>query len=171
MSADERQAFDVFGDELGWALAVAAGGRLVRLAHLEDEDAAWELQRRDHPGATRDPAATPLPTLRHQMAEYLAGERHDFDLPLAPDGTDFQRRVWQALCDIPYGVTRSYADLAAATGNPRAVRAVGQANSRNPIGIVIPCHRVIAADGGLGGYAGGLPRKRRLLVLEGVLIA
>jgi methylated-DNA-[protein]-cysteine S-methyltransferase len=171
MSAHERTAFDVFGDELGWALAVAAGGRLIRLAHLEDEDAAWELQRRDHPAATHDREAAPLPALRRQLTEYLAGERHRFDLPLAPDGTDFQRRVWLALQEIPYGATRSYADLAAATGNPRAVRAVGQANRRNPIGVVIPCHRVIAADGGLGGYAGGLPRKRRLLALEGVLIA
>ena len=93
-----------------------------------------------------------------------------FDLPLDPEGTDFQRRVWRALLDIPYGETRSYADLARAVGSPRAMRAVGQANRRNPIGVVVPCHRVIAADGTIGGYAGGLDRKRHLLRLEGVSV-
>lgn len=95
-----------------------------------------------------------------------AGRLRRFDLPLAPQGTPFQLRVWRALQDIPYGRTCSYAELAAAVGSPRACRAVGQANGRNPLMIVIPCHRVIAAGGGLGGYSGGLDIKRFLLRLE-----
>jgi len=159
-------AYDVFADELGWALAVATEGRLVLLHHARSPEDAEEEVRGRHPAARHDPSAPPLPELRRQLAEYLAGTRREFDLPLAPPGTDFQRRVWSALRDIPYGETRSYADLARAVGRPRGSRAVGQANRRNPIGVVIPCHRVIAADGGLGGYAGGLERKRKLLAIE-----
>ena len=102
----------------------------------------------------------------HQLSEYLKGERQIFDLPLNPKGTDFQKRVWQALCDIPYGETRSYKQIAEAIGNPKAVRAVGMANNRNPITIVVPCHRVIGADGKLVGYGGGLEMKEFLLRLE-----
>ncbi len=102
----------------------------------------------------------------NQLQEYLAGKRTAFDLPLAPEGTPFQQRVWKALQNIPYGQTRSYADVAAAIGSPRATRAVGGANNRNPIAIVIPCHRVVGANGKLTGYAGGLPIKQRLLDLE-----
>lgn len=101
-----------------------------------------------------------------QLAAYFAGSLRDFDLPLAPRGTAFQRRVWQALREIPYGQTVSYSELAAQVGNARACRAVGLANGRNPISIVVPCHRVIGADGTLTGYGGGLDRKRRLLALE-----
>ena len=101
-----------------------------------------------------------------QLSEYLKGERQMFDLPLNPRGTDFQKRVWQALCDIPYGETRSYKQIAEAIGNPKAVRAVGMANNRNPITIVVPCHRVIGADGKLVGYGGGLEMKEFLLRLE-----
>lgn len=104
-----------------------------------------------------------------QLGEYLDGERRVFDLPLRPRGTDFQRRVWQALRDIPYGQTRSYRDVAAAIGNPKAVRAVGMANNRNPLLVVVPCHRVIGSDGKLVGYAAGLDKKAFLLSLEGVL--
>ena len=89
-----------------------------------------------------------------QLREYFGGTRKTFDLPLAPEGTDFQRRVWAALCRIPAGETRSYGQVAAEMGMPRSPRPVGQANRRNPIPIVIPCHRVLAADGGLGGYMG-----------------
>ena len=99
--------------------------------------------------------------------EYLAGARRSFDLPLDPRGTSFQRRVWAALTAIPWGETRTYAQIAAAVGSPRAVRAVGQANHRNPIPILIPCHRVVGADGTLTGYGGGLELKRKLLELEG----
>ena len=101
-----------------------------------------------------------------QLSEYLKGERKAFDLPLNPKGTDFQKRVWRALCDIPYGETRSYKQIAEAIGNPKAVRAVGMANNRNPITIVVPCHRVIGADGKLVGYGGGLEMKEFLLRLE-----
>jgi AraC family transcriptional regulator, regulatory protein of adaptative response / methylated-DNA-[protein]-cysteine methyltransferase len=108
-----------------------------------------------------------LESLRTQLAEYFAGARRVFDLPLDYRGTPFQRRVWDALLQIPYGETRSYSQLAGAIGEPGAARAAGHANGQNRIAIVIPCHRVIAADGGLGGYGGGLWRKLRLLEVEG----
>ena len=98
-----------------------------------------------------------------QLAEYFAGTRTTFDLPLAPRGTDFQRRVWRALGEIPFGTTISYGDLAIQLGDARATRAVGAANGRNPIPIVVPCHRVIGADGSLTGFGGGIERKRWLL--------
>ncbi|HEU4992171.1 MAG TPA: methylated-DNA--[protein]-cysteine S-methyltransferase [Luteimonas sp.] len=106
-----------------------------------------------------------------QLDEYFAGRRRDFDLPLAPQGTEFQRGVWWALADIPYGRTISYAQLASSIGKPTATRAVGAANGRNPLSIVLPCHRVIGADGSLTGYGGGLPIKTFLLTLEGALPA
>ena len=101
-----------------------------------------------------------------QLAEYFAGARRGFDLPLAPEGTPFQKAVWRALLEIPYGETRSYGEIAAAIGNARACRAVGMANHRNPIPVLIPCHRVIGADGSLTGFGGGLDRKALLLTLE-----
>lgn len=120
-------------------------------------------------GPVPDSREEDSPLLRqvlHQLQEYFAGKRTMFDLPLAPQGTDFQKRVWQALCDIPYGETCSYGALAKTLGKPGAARAVGMANNKNPIGIIIPCHRVIGANGALVGYAGGLPLKQRLLTLE-----
>jgi AraC family transcriptional regulator of adaptative response/methylated-DNA-[protein]-cysteine methyltransferase len=101
-----------------------------------------------------------------QIAEYFEGRRNTFDLPLAPAGTPFQREVWDALCAIPFGETRSYAELARSIGRPAAVRAVGKANGDNALAIVVPCHRVVGADGRLVGYGGGLWRKKRLLELE-----
>ena len=101
-----------------------------------------------------------------QLSEYLKGERKSFDLPLRMKGTDFQQRVWNALLDIPYGETRSYKQIAEAIGNPKAVRAVGMANNRNPLLIVVPCHRVIGADGKLVGYGAGIEKKEFLLRLE-----
>jgi len=101
-----------------------------------------------------------------QLEEYFAGKRKKFDMPLNPCGTEFQRSVWKALEEIPYGEIRSYKDIAIAIGNPNACRAVGLANSKNPIWIVIPCHRVIGAKGTLTGYGGGLEMKQRLLDLE-----
>lgn len=102
-----------------------------------------------------------------QLGEYFAGERRRFELPLAPRGTEFQRRVWRALTEIPYGKTVSYGELARRIGNPSAPRAVGLANGANPLPIIVPCHRVIGADGSLTGFGGGLPIKRKLLALEG----
>jgi len=102
-----------------------------------------------------------------ELQEYFRGERQVFDLPVAPAGTPFQHRVWQELCRIPYGRTASYGEIARRIGLPKSSRAVGQANHRNPIPILIPCHRVIAAHGALGGYGGGLEIKIRLLKLEG----
>ena len=103
-----------------------------------------------------------------ELGEYFAGARTSFDLPLAPRGTEFQQAVWRALRTIPFGETRSYADIARALGQPTATRAVGAANGKNPIAIVVPCHRVIGADGSLTGYAGGLPTKAWLLRHEGL---
>jgi methylated-DNA-[protein]-cysteine S-methyltransferase len=101
-----------------------------------------------------------------QLNEYFAGERQQFELPLHPIGTPFQVNVWHALANIPYGATISYGELARRIGQPQAMRAVGAANGRNPIPIVLPCHRVIGADGSLTGFGGGLPTKRFLLALE-----
>lgn len=102
----------------------------------------------------------------HQLEEYFDGQRRDFSFPLDLRGTDFQLLCWRALIDIPYGETRTYADIARAIGHPKAFRAVGMSNNRNPIAIVVPCHRVIASDGTLCGYGGGLDIKRKLLDLE-----
>ena len=112
-------------------------------------------------------AQTPLLLeAKKQVLEYFAGLRRGFDLPLAPPGTPFQQKVWQALCAIPYGQTRSYGQIAAQIGNPKAGRAVGGANHRNPISLIQPCHRVIGANGRLTGYGGGLDKKEALLALE-----
>ncbi len=115
------------------------------------------------------PTVVDNPILRSacdQLGEYFAGERRDFDLPLDPHGTEFQVEVWSALAAIPYGKTLTYSQQAEAIGRPAAVRAVGSANGRNPIPIVLPCHRVVGSDGSLTGYAGGLDIKRQLLDLE-----
>jgi methylated-DNA-[protein]-cysteine S-methyltransferase len=116
------------------------------------------------PSWHRDPA--PLAEAAEQLEQYFAGERTEFDLPLAPRGTEFQLRVWGLLREIPFGETTTYGALAHRLGNPRTVRAVGLANGRNPISIVVPCHRVIGANGKLVGYGGGLDRKRALLAHE-----
>lgn len=121
---------------------------------------SWDM------GDMHDQADDVLRRVECQLSAYFAGELRDFDLPLAPVGTPFQERVWQALRDIPYGATTSYSALANRIGAPGAARAVGLANGRNPIAIIIPCHRVIGAGGTLVGYGGGLNRKRWLLDLE-----
>jgi methylated-DNA-[protein]-cysteine S-methyltransferase len=108
--------------------------------------------------------------VRRQLTEYFDGRRSSFDVPLALEGNSFEQRVWDALCEIPYGETVSYGEIARRIGQPDAPRAVGLANGRNPIAVIVPCHRVIGADGTLVGYGGGLERKRLLLDLEsGVL--
>jgi len=110
-----------------------------------------------------------LARTKQQLDEYFAGKRRDFELPLAPAGSSFQVSVWDALCTIPYGETRSYGEIAAQLDKPKAARAVGGANNRNPIAIVIPCHRVIGANGAMVGYRGGLDIKEHLLKLEGII--
>jgi methylated-DNA-[protein]-cysteine S-methyltransferase len=109
---------------------------------------------------------TVLPAVRAQLEAYFSGELREFDVPLAVAGTPFQQQVWAALATIPYGESWSYRQLAEAVGNPKAVRAVGLANGRNPVSIVVPCHRVVGADGSLTGYGGGLEAKRWLLTHE-----
>ena len=127
------------------------------------------------PGTHTDTPVSELdPVIRQaqlQLSEYFAGRRRSFQLPLAPHGTDFQTAVWQALARIPFGELRSYRDIAQEIGRPSAVRAVGAANGRNPLPIVVPCHRVIGSDGSLTGFAGGLDAKRILLDIEGSLPA
>ncbi|UNK49236.1 methylated-DNA--[protein]-cysteine S-methyltransferase [Lysobacter sp. S4-A87] len=110
-----------------------------------------------------------LRAARRQLDEYFAGDRRQFELPLAPRGTPFQCEVWHTLAAIPYGETISYAQLAQRVGKPAAVRAVGAANGRNPLPLVLPCHRVIGSDGSLTGFGGGLPTKQFLLQMEGAL--
>jgi len=117
-------------------------------------------------GSTRDDEVAPFPLVKAQLAEYFAGERTEFDVPLALKGTTFQRVVWAHLRDIPYGATISYGELARRINEPKASRAVGAANGKNPISIIVPCHRVIGASGKLTGYGGGLPNKKILLDLE-----
>jgi methylated-DNA-[protein]-cysteine S-methyltransferase len=136
-----------------------------------DGEALTGLYMEPHPSfqGRRDDAA--LRPAREQLQSYFDGALWEFDLPLAPGGTAFQQEVWAALRAIPYGTTVSYAELARRVGRPRAARAVGSANGRNPIGIVVPCHRVIASHGALGGYGGGLERKKWLLGHEADALA
>ncbi len=117
-----------------------------------------------HPGAEHAPKA--LDEVRRQVQEYSAGRRRVFELELAAEGPDFDRQVWAALLDIPFGTTTSYGAVAKAIGQPGSARAVGAANGANPIALIVPCHRVIGSDGSLTGYGGGLPLKRRLLEHE-----
>lgn len=117
----------------------------------------------------RDDALPVFDLARRELDGYFAGQLRTFSVPLAPRGTDFQKRVWTALTKIPFGETRSYGQQAAMIGQPAAVRAVGAANGKNPIAIIVPCHRVIGANGTLTGYAGGLHNKELLLKLEGIL--
>ena len=135
------------------------------LRHIEFRDNRHPANRADWHGGDNEV----LQATEAQLGEYFAGARRDFDLPLSPQGTDFQLQVWRELARIPFGATISYAQLAQRIGNPEAVRAVGAANGRNPLPIVLPCHRVIGADGALVGFGGGLPTKQFLLRLEGAL--
>ena len=137
------------------------------LSGLHMQDGRWPTRVR--PEWRRDDQA--FADVRRQLKEYFAGERTTFDLELDMDGPDFERLVWRALLDIPYGETSSYGELARRIGHPDAARAVGVANARNPIAVIVPCHRVIGADGSLTGYGGGLERKRLLLELESGVLA
>jgi methylated-DNA-[protein]-cysteine S-methyltransferase len=145
-------------------------GSLVLTGDRRTLTGLFFADRLAEPPGTRDDAAFAEPV--RQLAEYFAGRRQRFELALAPAGTPFQLRVWRLLHTIGYGERRSYRELAAELGNPNAARAVGLANGRNPISIIVPCHRLVGSDGTLTGYAGGLAAKQRLLDLEsGVLAA
>ena len=140
---------------------------------VEENDAIVQIQFEQEQKTVGDAALQDTPLLleaKRQLEEYYAGLRAGFSLPLNPQGTAFQKKVWQQLEAIPYGQTRTYGQIAAAVGQPTASRAVGGANHNNPIAIVIPCHRVIGANGKLTGYAGGLDIKEKLLRLEGVKV-
>ena len=140
------------------ALLLVGDGGVLSGVYMERHRHGPEPEVRS---SQRDDAA--LSASREQLEAYFAGQLTRFDLPLAPQGTEFQQRVWTALRDIPYGETISYAELARRIGKPQAVRAVGGANGRNPISIIVPCHRVIGSDGALTGFGGGIERKRWLL--------
>jgi methylated-DNA-[protein]-cysteine S-methyltransferase len=129
----------------------------------------WELERPNRVqlgGLKLDPSHPILLETERQLAEYFAGKRIQFDIPLEPRGTEFQMKVWRALRDIPFGQTRSYLDLARIVGSSKASRAVGATTGKNPLSIIVPCHRVIGSDGSLTGFAGGLERKAKLLDFE-----
>jgi len=153
--------FDLVPGPLGTMLLIA---RADGLAGIHFEGGRWQSAI----GADwrRTPDHPLLRAARDELDEYFAGRRTRFDLPLAPIGTPFQRAVWAAIAAVPYGATIAYRDLAARAGRPRGVRAAGAAAGRNPWAIVVPCHRIVGADGTLTGYAGGLERKRALLALE-----
>jgi methylated-DNA-[protein]-cysteine S-methyltransferase len=153
--AEAQQRWHRIDSPLGELLLVGDGRALTQL----------RMSPRGVPaGGRQDPEA--FAEVEAQLDAYFAGELTEFDVPLAPTGTGFQLRVWAALLEIRYGETASYGAIAAAVGRPDAVRAVGATNGRNPIAVIVPCHRVIGADGTLVGYGGGLPRKRLLLELE-----
>jgi len=154
-------SYSIHASPIGDLLLVADEAALVRLHVREGKyvpavPLAWRHDRR-HPILT---------LTQRELDAYFARQLRTFSVPIAPQGTPFQQRVWTALTGIPYGATRTYAQQAQAIGQPAAVRAVGAANGRNPISLIVPCHRVIGADGSMTGYAGGLAAKRRLLALE-----
>ncbi|QSI75657.1 methylated-DNA--[protein]-cysteine S-methyltransferase [Niveibacterium microcysteis] len=133
-----------------------AGAWLVGQAHFDGVQPDWR----------EDATASLLCDAAAQLDEWFAGRRRDFDLPLAPRGTDFQKAVWHEIARVPFGETRNYGSVAQALGKPSAARAVGAAAGRNPLTIIVPCHRLVGCGGALTGYAGGLPRKQTLLAFE-----
>ena len=159
MSTHRATYFTTMPSPLGELLLTGDGRHLTGLymtphTSAPTRDAGWERDDASFEGAIR------------QLQEYFDGRRLTFEIPLAPDGTEFQRRVWMALRDIPFAQTVSYGDIAREIGNPKGVRAVGLANGRNPISIIVPCHRVSGSNGALTGYGGGIDRKRWLLEHE-----
>jgi methylated-DNA-[protein]-cysteine S-methyltransferase len=155
----EKTVYTTLESPIG-ELLLLGDGRTLRGLYMQrgrrpiDVDPRWKR------------AAEPFAGVQLQLREYFAGERTEFDTPLTLDGSAFEQRVWQALREIPYGETISYGEIARRIGQPSAARAVGLANARNPIAVIVPCHRVIGANGTLTGYGGGLERKRLLLELE-----
>jgi methylated-DNA-[protein]-cysteine S-methyltransferase len=151
---------------LGNVLLVANGDALCGVyfddqKYLPPIDPAWQ----------EDDRSEVLRAARRELDQYFAGSRKVFDLPLAPNGTSFQRAVWNAIAQVPWGETLTYAELASRAGHPGSARAAGAATGRNPLSIIVPCHRIVGSDGSLTGYAGGLDRKQKLLALERPLFA
>jgi methylated-DNA-[protein]-cysteine S-methyltransferase len=156
--------YATFITPLGTVLATAAGGFITSVNFIDAKFTPpvakdWK----------EDPRSSPLRECGEQLAEYFAGTRRCFDLPMAPPGTPFQKRVWREIARVPFGETITYSELASRAGAPGSARAAGAATGRNPIAIAVPCHRIVSADGSLTGYAGGLERKAKLLEIEGVL--
>ena len=161
-TAKDTLTYDVIQSPIGRLILASDGVALVGvwMANASPTDATWSRHKGDD---------DILAQTREELDEYFDGRRRTFDVPLAPNGTDFQRSVWTALTKIPFGTTVSYGDLARQLGKEAAVRAVGAANGRNPIPVIVPCHRVIGSDGSLTGFGGGLPRKKWLLQHEKAL--
>jgi methylated-DNA-[protein]-cysteine S-methyltransferase len=157
MNASKDRFIAPIPTPLGRFLAVVDGGGALVALDFDERTSGFKGLPPDERRARR---------VIEALQRYFAGELFEFQLPLAPEGTPFQQRVWQELRRIPYGETISYLELARRVGDPKSVRAVGRANGANPIAVVVPCHRVIGADGSLTGYAGGLEKKRALLALE-----
>jgi methylated-DNA-[protein]-cysteine S-methyltransferase len=153
--------YDYYDSPCGRMLLVADGEALcgayfVGQKHFKEIASNWR----------REPRAAALLQARRELDEYFAGQRTKFDVALAAEGTPFQREVWRAIAGVPFGETISYAELARRAGRPGSARAAGAATGRNPIGVIVPCHRIVGADGSLTGYAGGVDKKRALLALE-----
>ncbi len=154
--------YDICQSPIG-QLTIASDGEHITELHIEG-DRYFTAVPRDWARNTQHPL---LQRTRQQLAEYFAGTRSTFDLPLRPHGTAFQRQVWQLIDTIPKGQTKTYLAIARAIGRPRAARAVGSAVGRNPLCLLVPCHRVLASDGSLGGFVAGIERKQHLLAFEG----
>lgn len=154
-------AYDYYDSPHGRMLLAADGNALSSVSFLRQKYAP-----RVGKDWTRDAGAPVLRAAKRQLAEYFAGRRSRFSVRLAPRGTPFQRRVWKAIAGVRFGSTIAYAELARRAGRPGSARAAGAATGRNPIGIIVPCHRIVGSNGSLTGYAGGLAKKRALLALE-----
>lgn len=166
MSNKQKTYYSLMDSPIGFLELEARDGAItcIRFAGKKSEP----KDGTDGAGGTDEPNSEQqvITDTIQQLREYFAGNRKEFSIPLRPEGTEFQRRVWKALMQIPYGETRSYGEVACMVGNPRACRAVGMANHNNPVPILIPCHRVVGKNGNLTGYAGGLDKKTALLELE-----
>jgi methylated-DNA-[protein]-cysteine S-methyltransferase len=163
-----RLAYHVTSSPIGllFLAHTERGLRYVEFMERRSLKRTFAAHAEEIPDAKWEPSLLELKPAADQLEGYFSGTLATFDLPLDLVGTEFQLKVWNALLSIPYGETRSYGQIAKAVGQPKAARAVGLANQQNPIAIIVPCHRVIGADGSLTGYGGGLPRKRKLLELE-----
>ncbi len=160
--------YSLFGSRFGEVLAIAKDDGLAGLYFVGQKDQP-DVDELERAGAVRDDDWPVLAAARLQIGQYADGRRTAFELRVDLDGTPFQRRVWAQLLAIPYGQTLSYAEVARRAGSPRGVRAVGGAIGRNPVSVVVPCHRVVGSDGSLTGYSGGIERKRALLRVEGAI--